>query len=125
MNHALKIIFIFTNDNVCVIIGITTEYYYISKRNYMEHSTVLLDNTSLFNIVSQRVFLLVIRIKYISNHLRTCMIHFWKFFYQLRNILFIQTLDNAQILRNCNIKNYIDYQHSTTRYSEMKNTEIT
>ena len=97
--------FIFTNDDVCVIIGITTEYHYISKPNYMEHSTVLFDNTSLYNIVSQRVFLLVIPIKLISYHLRTCVIHFWKFFFQLRNILFIQTIqDNAQILRNCNIK---------------------
>ena len=116
MNHALKTIFIFTNDNVCVIIGITTEYHYISKPNYMEHSTVLFDNTSLFNIVFSACFSFSNTNQvYIKSFENVHFIHFWKFFFQLRNILFIQKLENAQILRNCNIKSTNIVQRATQK----------
>ena len=121
MNHALKTIFIFTNDNVYIIFGITTEYHYISNSiiwNYMEYSTVSFENTPFLNIVSQRVFL-IIPIKFITNYLSTCKISFHQ------EIFFsFNSLDNAQILRRCNIKITNTVQRATQKWIILKSNKV-
>ena len=87
----------------------------------MEHSTVLFDNTSLFNIVFSACFSFSNTNQvYIKSFENVHFIHFWKFFFQLRNILFIQKLENAQILRNCNIKITNIVQRATQKWKILK-----